>query len=204
MIGSANSLQIPWKSLATIFYRLVYEPPFFIVMVYHDPKGTTIFYMVVDFQGIVAKFWDHLKYSIVMAKSWPSSSHTYRGHVFCIVRMYRIILRRNFQGPGIHKIVRNFNQKTAIKTGLTTLTTLNWCFFGRVMFFKRQILGDPCYSLIPTVVFLLFWFEGWNTQSRWWFQIFFWECSPLPGETIQFDLRIFFKGVGKKTTNSFW
>ena len=44
-------ITIPWKSLATIFYRLVYEPPLFIVRVYYDPKGTTIFYMVVDFQG---------------------------------------------------------------------------------------------------------------------------------------------------------
>jgi len=27
----------------TIFYRLVSEPPFLVVRVYHDPKGTTIF-----------------------------------------------------------------------------------------------------------------------------------------------------------------
>ena len=31
------------------------QPPFFIVRVYHHPKGSTIFYMVVDFQVIVVK-----------------------------------------------------------------------------------------------------------------------------------------------------
>lgn len=40
-------------SPATIFDRSVYEPPIiFIVKVYNDPKGTTIFNIVVDFQGI--------------------------------------------------------------------------------------------------------------------------------------------------------
>ena len=35
--------------------------------------------------------------------------------------------------------------------------------------------------------------------AKWWFPNIF-SCSPLPGETIQFDLRIFFKGVGSSTT----
>ncbi len=38
--------------------------------------------------------------------------------------------------------------------------------------------------------------------SGWWFQIFF-IFTPIPGEMIQFDLRIFFRWVGEKTTNQF-
>ena len=44
--------QIP-GSPTTIFYRLVSEPPLFIILVrvYHHPRRITIFKMVVDFQG---------------------------------------------------------------------------------------------------------------------------------------------------------
>ena len=46
-------LTIPWKSLATIFYRLVSEfHHYFSRGWQHLPKGTTMLKMVVDFQGI--------------------------------------------------------------------------------------------------------------------------------------------------------
>ena len=53
LVGGFNSFEkysIP-GSPTTIFQRLVSEPPLFLVGVYHLPKGTTIFKMVVDFQG---------------------------------------------------------------------------------------------------------------------------------------------------------
>ena len=38
--------------------------------------------------------------------------------------------------------------------------------------------------------------------ARWWFQILF-IFTPIPGEMIQFDLRIFFRWVGEKPQTSF-
>ena len=37
-----------WKSLATIFDRLVSEPPFFFIGVYHHPKGISPFFKMVE------------------------------------------------------------------------------------------------------------------------------------------------------------
>ena len=56
-----TSKMFPLEVQPSFFCRLVYGPPFFIVRVYHDPKGNTIFNMVAKTSRVPEVFFGEAK-----------------------------------------------------------------------------------------------------------------------------------------------